>query len=458
MGKKMLAYTQVSCCRRLALLVFTLLCLSVTMAAAQELAAQQAPDWLQALRVRGRLQEELAYRLHDPGAVAKIRTLGWLDTKYTISESVHLRLEGRAWWDGVFKATGRYPHEVERDQEAEFSLRQALLAVSTGALDVRLGRQQIVWGEAIGAFITDIVNPKDLREFILPEFTELRIPLWAINVTYRLAAGVTLEGVWTPDVRFNEVGKPGSEFQFQPPRWRFQHPVQRLADNQEGFSLQRSEGGLRLTWLVKGWDMALLYYDAADKIPVLQQRHVSPPTGPPLILLQPRHPRLHILGATLSKSIEPVVLRSEVALTIGKRYETTDTQDTDGVVRRDTLDYLVGIDYTFFAKIDAAVQFSQKILLGSATHLTNGAVEAQVTSSISVRLRTGFFDDTLQATLLGVVNLPRQDYRFSAKLAYLLTGAVTVTLGADIFAGPGHTLYGQFDANDRLYVDVSWRF
>jgi len=40
---------------------------------------------------------------------------------------------------------------------------------------VRLGRQQIVWGEAIGTFVTDVVNPKDFREFVLPDFSELRI-------------------------------------------------------------------------------------------------------------------------------------------------------------------------------------------------------------------------------------------------------------------------------------------
>src|SRR6184192_2817918 len=93
------------------------------------------PAWATALRVRGRLAEEFAYRLHDPGDVSKLKTLGWLEGKYTFSEAVNLRAAVRGWYDAVFKATDRYPANVERDQEASLSLREAILSVSHGDLD-----------------------------------------------------------------------------------------------------------------------------------------------------------------------------------------------------------------------------------------------------------------------------------------------------------------------------------
>src|SRR5438067_8147520 len=175
-----------------------LLCVAAT-AAAEERGEDQA--WLSALRVRGRAAEEFAYRLHDPGDVSKLRTTGWLDAKYTFSDAVNLRVGTRAWYDAVFDATDRYPANVERDQKTEISLREAILSAAVGALDVRVGRQQIVWGEAISTFITDVVNPKDFREFILPDFTELRIPICAFDGFYTLAPHVTLERVCTRDTR-----------------------------------------------------------------------------------------------------------------------------------------------------------------------------------------------------------------------------------------------------------------
>src|SRR5206468_9944043 len=316
----------------------------------------EPPAWAKALRLRGRLAEEFAYRLHDPGDVSKLKTLGWLDGKYAVPASVAGRAAFRGWYDAVFEATDRYPANVERDQKTDLSLREALLIVGLGDLDVRLGRQQIVWGEAISTFVTDVVNPKDFREFVLPDFTELRIPIWALDATWRLARNVTLETVWTPDTMHNRLPKRGAEFQFAGPDFRFRNPVVRLPDDEDEFSLARSEGGFRLSALREGWDVSLIYYDQADKHPVFFQRRVPQPPRPDVLVLEPRHPRLHIVGFTVAKSVEPVVIRSEVAVSVGKRYETIDPSDADGVVRRDTIDYLIGVDFPLVWDIDGALQ------------------------------------------------------------------------------------------------------
>jgi hypothetical protein len=427
-------------------------------AAGEETTGGSVAEWLDALRVRGRLAEEFAYRLHDPGDVAKIKTLGWLEGKYTLSETANLRVATRGWYDAVFEATDRYPANVERDQKTELSLREAILTLTRGDLEARVGRQQIVWGEAISTFVTDVVNPKDLREFVLPDFSELRIPIWALDVLYRLAPGVTLEGVWTPDTLSNRLPKQGAEFQFARIPYRFHNPVVRLPDDLDEFSLARSEGGARLSVLRAGWDVALIYYDQADKNPVLFQSRVTLPAGPEVVVLDPRHPRLHVVGATLGKSVGEVVVRAEAAVTVGKRYETTDPLDPDGVVRRDTIDYLVGVDYTFFGAVDAALQVSQKILAGSTTNVTRPGVAGPVTTYVALRLGTGFFDNTLNPTVLVVVGADRGDLRVSPRLDWLVTGSLTVSIGADIFEGPHRTLYGQFDRNDRVTFTTTWRF
>src|ERR1041384_75110 len=111
-------------------LAVAILLSAATVAAADTGETAGSSSWLSALRLRARAAEELAYRLHDPGDVSKLRTTGWLDAKYAFSESVALRLGTRAWYDAVFDATDRYPGNVERDQKTEVSLREAVVTAS----------------------------------------------------------------------------------------------------------------------------------------------------------------------------------------------------------------------------------------------------------------------------------------------------------------------------------------
>src|SRR5262249_62338539 len=123
----------------------------------------------------------------------------------------------------------------------------------------------------------------------------------------------------------------------------------------------------------------------------------------------------------------------------------------------DPLDWLVGVDYTFFEKVDTALQLSQKVLFGSATNLNRPGVAGRVTTSLSLRVTTGFFDNTLNPTLLFIVGVDRADFRVSPRLDYLVRSAVTISVGADIFEGPHQMLHGQVDRNQRATFTTTAR-
>jgi hypothetical protein len=409
------------------------------------------------LRLRGRLKEEVAVGLDTPRRFSKVKTIGWLDAKQEISDSVTLRMSGRGWWDGVYSLTDRYPENVARDQETELSLREAMLSVSHGPLDLRVGLQQVVWGEAVGTFVTDVVNPKDFREFVLPEFTDIRIPLWMIDAAYAVGDNAVIEVVWTPEVRFNKLPESGSEFEF------FRPPlpsgaIELGSERMPRWTLRNSQGGVRVSRNVSGWDLSVQYYDGFDGVPVLSRRQTGfLPDGTPVYSLTPGHHRLHMIGGTLGKSIEPVVVRSEFLYTVGKRYGTQDPLDDDGVVRRDTLDYLLSAGGLFFGNLDATLQFSQKILGGSAGEIRQVGVEGRVTSTFSLRLASLFSGEKIQTSAMISVNADRGDYRISPRVEYYPAGSLKVAAGADLFGGPPDTLYGEFSRKDRMYTEIEYR-
>jgi len=80
------------------------------------------------------------------------------------------------------------------------------------------------------------------------------------------------------------------------------------------------------------------------------------------------------------------------------------------------------------------------------------AYEAIATDAIARFMRLDGYD------VLFVTGINRGDFRLSPRIDYLVSGAVTLSVGADLFEGPHQTLYGQFDRNDRVTFTTTWRF
>lgn len=83
------------------------------------------------------------------------------------------------------------------DSQLEIDLREAYMDILFDKIDLRIGKQQIIWGKSDGVFITDIVSPKDLREFLLPDFDEIRMGVTALKTDYYLG-NHAFELVWLP--------------------------------------------------------------------------------------------------------------------------------------------------------------------------------------------------------------------------------------------------------------------
>ena len=60
-------------------------------------------------------------------------------------------------------------------------LRELYMDTAVGDWDLRLGKQQVVWGTADGIKLLDIINPTDFREFSQNDMEDSRIPVWMAN-------------------------------------------------------------------------------------------------------------------------------------------------------------------------------------------------------------------------------------------------------------------------------------
>ena len=72
-------------------------------------------------------------------------------------------------------------------------LRELYADTTLGDWDLRVGKQQVVWGTADGIKLLDIINPTDYRELNQNAVEDARIPIWMVNAEHTFDNGGNLQ-------------------------------------------------------------------------------------------------------------------------------------------------------------------------------------------------------------------------------------------------------------------------
>ena len=390
------------------------------------------------------------------------------------SESVKWRIGGRFDYDYAYDQLDFYAPEVRRDQRYEFAFRENYLDISPGGnWELRLGRQHVVWGEMVGLFIADVVSARDMREFILPEpeLQMLRIPQWAARAEY-FGKDMKAELLWVVAPSFDEIGKPGvpgvkgvAGADFYP------YPIpgpggsQFLGEERPTRKLSNTNYGARVSTLQGGYDMSAFYYHSLDITPTFYRQVLAAPApgllvqpgpapGAPVFLYQARHDKIDQAGGTVSKDFESFVLKAEAVYTDGRQFNVTRLTQPNGLVRQDTVDYAVGLDFGLPADARLNLQFFQRIFL---QHDADTLLDKHE-SGVSVLFDAVKLAPSVEGRLLLVHGLNRSDWLVRPKVSWTFEKNWRLSAGADIFGGPPISAFGRYDNNDRVYTELRYSF
>ena len=352
--------------------------------------------------------------------------------------------------DPVYAANDFYPPAVRDDQKRDFFLGETYVDTSLGGFDLRLGKQHIVWGEVVGLFFADVVSARDQRDFILPDFEIIRIPQWALRLE-RFGKNTHAEVIWLPAPEVDIIGKPGAEFyplQAPPPAGFAQRFNSVVRPEREA---RNSNFGMRASVLRDGWDLAAFYYRSTDVNPTFYREIVLAPT--PTVVFTPRHDRIWQVGTTLGKDLGRAVLKTEAIYTSGRKFNVTRLSDRDGVVALDSVDYIVGLDFTIAREYRLNVQYFDRVL----RNYDPAVIQERREDGVSLLLG-GRWGAAIQPELLLIRSLQRSEGLVRAKLGWIPARNWRLTFGVDVFSGPVTGLFGRFDDNDRVYLETRYDF
>ncbi len=414
------------------------------------------------LDVTGYVKNETALRLHSPHQLSKSQNWLQAEIEFELTDWAELTILGRSMFDPVNHLETNIEDfhtspidRLEAGDSFQAELRELYLDVLYEDFDIRLGRQQIVWGESIGLRILDVINPQDFREFILNDFIDARIPLWGLRVDYTLSDW-TFEGLWLPDFEANRPADQGSEFQFR------NVPAQALrsANQPEDWRLSDSEVGFRITRFLRNMDLSVNYLYSWSDFPV-------PFLDPNTFRFEPRHERFHLIGGSFNYAFDVFVIRGEGGLRLGEHFVSADLPKSYYSIRqREFLSYVLGLDWTVNDNLMANVQFFQNVIFNAPGALVGESVD----NAVSLFLMSDFINETLYPQLLVLYGINFGDLLIRPQVRYNFSDYVSATIGADFFIGSRSGLFGQFAApvrthdrywtgrNSRLFLEVKRSF
>jgi hypothetical protein len=337
------------------------------------------------------------------------------------------------------------------DKDLDWGIREAYLDLYIGNFDVRVGKQQIIWGKADGAFITDIVSPKDLREFLLPDFEEIRMGVNAVKLDYYLKNN-TFEFVWIPV--FTETKLPEEKSIWFPQLQNQGIPVTFDHSNSEvDAKLENSELFLKYSLLSSAIDFELMagyMWDddfSAHNTPQLD----SITNNMNGILIKPEYHRLGVAGGSFSTSLGGTILRGEAAYYMDKHFSTSDFIN-EGLVKKDYVHYLLGYDFSLF-DITMSVQLIQEYIIDYTDQIINEEFE----NTATFLANKSFLRETLSLDLFAYIGLNNGDALIRPKATYSISDGLEILAGANLFIGD-QGRFGQYDKNDMVFIKLKYSF
>jgi len=414
--------------------------------------AATAPVHAMDFTIHGGLKNESAYFISGDKRWDKIQNRLELKPEAVLG-NWQFRGRGLLWYDAAVDVnatnTTDLTHGIKQHYRTATQVKEAYLLYQGEAFDLRLGQQQIVWGKTDGLRMLDIVNPLDLREFILDDFLDSRIGLVAGRLNWYPDTDTEqeIELVIIPDARMAESAPAGSRWAFATPPVPAGFTLQQLAPETPNWSAKNSEAGLAWRGNIDGWDLSANYFYGWKDTPNALRNFL-----PGIMQLKLKHFRMHTLGGSFSNAFGAFVVRGEMAANLKEGINRLGTTFADTVARKTTLNAAMAVEWS---KYNWTI--SPQVFIRRIQGWEQALLEKRTSGFWTLRIATDFMHEKLKPEMLVIADWREGGWLARPKASFEWNDHITTTLGADIFGGH-HGFIGQFAANDRIYAEAEYTF
>jgi len=372
----------------------------------------------------------------------------YLQLDYALYESWKLRVSGDAFYDAIYDihSDNKYNDDVLDTYQTQLRLDDTYLQGSiTNSLDLKIGRQIVVWGKSDSIRVTDVINPLDNRLPGLTDIEDLRLSVgmlkldyytgaWNVSVMAILESRIMLEaaprGEFFPVDEVFPSGAPNPFIDLETPK----------------SSLDNMQYAFALNGVFSGWDLSFYAADVLDQKWHLNQekrtREVS---------------KVKMLGSAVNIASGSWLFKSEVAYLNGVRYNST----TDA---KNRLDILLGLDYMGISDTVLSLEIANRHIFDYEKQMSQNVVIPDYVDEnelqTAIRATRSFMNDTLNASALVSMFGTSWEYGGFTRiwLEYDIMDALSSNVGVVDYIGGERPFMDAIKNNDRVFADITYSF
>ncbi len=367
--------------------------------------------------------------------------------------ALKMRVRKAEWGDGFAEVRFRKGYEFD-ESLSELEIREAYVDVYKGRFDMRLGQQIVVWGRADGFNPTNNITPQNMLTRSSVE-DDRRMGNFLFRGHYNLRP-LNLELIWVPEYRPSVL----PTFLFPFPDYVTLGPT--LVPNSD---LKNSSVAAKLDLGLSAVGASVSYFRGYMPLPGVYPAEIGFVDGALAATIVNRPYRMQVFGGDFATTLGSIGLRGEVAY----RDPVADyTKDVNVHVPNPDVQYVFGLDRTFghFSIILQYIgryvfdfkEFNPTGLPTDQLFITNRMVAGQqdeISHAAFMRPSLALMHETLDLEMLAYYNLTTEEMLLRPMMTYDITDALTFKLGADMYAGPDNTLFGNIDnALSSVFVEL----
>ncbi len=392
------------------------------------------------------------YRNHEVDSIEysgfnQVQTALYLQVDGKLSNNWKLKVSGDAFYDAVYDLhpNSNYNDDVLDTYKTQLRLDDTYIQGRlSSSLDLKIGRQIVVWGKSDSIRVTDVINPLDNRLPGITDIEDLRLSVSMAKIDYYIGSW-NLSAMAIAESRIMLEAAPRGEF----------FPVDSIfpgAPNpfvelvEPDSSWENMQYAFAANGIFSGWDLSFYAADVLD-----QKWHLNPQTTKREVS------KVKMLGSAINIVQGSWLLKSEIAFLDGVKYNST----TDDKRR---LDILIGFDYMGISDsvlslelvnrhiFDYEDQMSQ--LIGKPDYVDENEVQT------AIRVTRSFQNDSINATALMSMFGASWEYGGFARvwLEYDVMDGISSNIGIVDYIDGDKPFTKAISDNDRIFLDVTYSF